>query len=70
MYLPIGTIADEFYHLKVQFTGFTPGPQRCAEALRLRARGGDTNTRANQKDNICTWLVEIDGAIQYRKNNS
>lgn len=26
---PVGTIADEFYHFKVQFTGFSAGPQGC-----------------------------------------
>lgn len=58
MALPIGTIADEFCHLKVQFTWFTPRPQGCAEALRLRARR-ETNTKANQKDKICTLLVHL-----------
>lgn len=30
--VPVCTIADEFYHLKVQFAGFSPAPQCCAEA--------------------------------------
>lgn len=56
MSLPIGTIADEFCHLKVQFTGFTPAPQGCAEAVRLRARR-ETNAKTNQKDKIWTLLI-------------
>lgn len=40
-FLPIGTIADEFSHLKVQLAGFSSAPQCRAEAVRLGYKKGD-----------------------------
>ncbi len=34
-YLPISPITDQFDHLKVDFAGFTPGPQCCTQTVGL-----------------------------------
>lgn len=55
---PVGAVADEFYHLKVQLARFSPGTQRRAEALRLRVRG-DIKNQTNQTDKTSACLVHL-----------